>query len=64
MCPANGEDLNSSADLMSDALRDGRALRTFNILDDRNRVARQVEVDVAVPAERVTRVDEQLVIEG
>ena len=45
-----------SMDFMSDALTSGRAFRTLNILDDYNRKALWIEVDVSLPAERVTRV--------
>ena len=45
-----------SLDFMSDALASGRAFRTLNILDDFNREALWIEVDVSLPAERVTRV--------
>jgi putative transposase len=51
-----------SADFMSDALYDGRAFRTFNVIDDYNREALRIEIDVSLTAERVTRVLEQLVL--
>ena len=50
-----------SADFMSDALYDGRAFRTFNIIDDYNREALRIEVDISLTAERVIRVLDQLV---
>jgi putative transposase len=50
-----------SADFMSDALHDGRAFRTFNVIDDYNREALRIEIDVSLTAERVTRVLDQLV---
>lgn len=50
-----------SADFMSDALYDGRAFRIFNVLDDYNREALRVEVDISLTAERITRVLDQLV---
>ena len=34
-----------STDFMSDALCDGRRFRTFNVLDDFNREALQIEID-------------------
>ncbi|MQM38302.1 IS3 family transposase [wastewater metagenome] len=51
-----------SADFMSDALYDGRAFRTFNVIDDYNREALRVEVDVSLTAERVLRVLDQLLV--
>ena len=50
-----------SADFMSDALSDGRSFRTFNVIDDFNREALHIEVDVSLTAERVTRVLDQVV---
>ena len=50
-----------SADFMSDALHDGRAFRTFNVIDDFNREGLRIEVDVSLTAERVIRVLEQLI---
>ena len=50
-----------SADFMSDALYDGRAFRTFNVIDDYNREALRIEVDISLTAARVIRVLEQLV---
>jgi putative transposase len=49
-----------SLDFMSDALSNGRALRTLNVIDDFNREALWIEVDTSLPAERVVRVLEQL----
>jgi putative transposase len=51
-----------SADFMSDALSDGRVFRTFNVIDDYNREALRIEVDVSLAAERITRVLEQLIL--
>ena len=45
-----------SVDFMSDGLASGRALRTFNIIDDFNREALWIEIDTSLPAERVVRV--------
>ena len=50
-----------SMDFMSDALRSGRAFRTFNVLDDYHREALRIEIDVSLTAERVVRVLEQLI---
>jgi len=49
-----------SADLMSDALWCGRRFRTFNVVDDFNREALMIEVDLNLPAERVIRVLERI----
>jgi len=49
-----------SLDFMSDALANGRAFRTLNVIDDYNREALWIEVDTSLPAERVVRVLEQL----
>lgn len=49
-----------SADFMSDALYDGRVFRTFNVIDDYNREALRIEIDVSLTGERITRVLEQL----
>jgi putative transposase len=49
-----------SLDFMSDALSNGRAFRTLNVIDDYNREALWIEVDTSLPAERVVRVLEQL----
>ena len=46
---------------MSDRLDDGRALRTFNVLDDYNREALGVEVDLSLPSARVIRSLEQII---
>jgi putative transposase len=51
-----------SLDFMSDSLADGRAFRTLNILDDYNREALWIEVDSSLPAERVTRILEMLLL--
>ena len=45
-----------SADFMSDALLCGRRFRTFNVIDDYNREALGIEVDLNLPAQRVIRV--------
>jgi putative transposase len=44
-----------SMDFMADQLCNGRAFRTFNVLDDYNREGLGIEVDVSLPSERVTR---------
>lgn len=45
-----------SADFMSDGLMCGRKFRTFNVVDDFNREALAIEVDLSLPAQRVIRV--------
>lgn len=52
-----------SVDFMSDSLTDGRAFRTFNIIDDFNREALWIEVDTSLPAQRVIRVLDQVASE-
>jgi len=51
-----------SLDFMSDSLESGRAFRTLNVIDDFNREALWIEVDTSLPAERVIRVLEILVL--
>ena len=50
-----------SIDFMSDALADGRSLRTFNVLDDYNREGLGIDVDLSMPSARVTRSLEQII---
>lgn len=45
-----------SIDFMSDTLIDGRRFRTFNVLDDFNREALAIEIDLNLPAPRIIRV--------
>jgi len=54
--------LTWSLDFMSDSLSNGRAIRTLNIIDDYNREALWIEVDTSLPAERVVRVLEQVLL--
>ena len=51
-----------SLDFMSDSLSNGRTIRTLNIMDDYNREALWIEVDTSLPAERVVRVLESLLL--
>jgi putative transposase len=44
-----------SMDFMSDALWNGRRFRTFNVVDDFNREALCIEIDLNLPAARVIR---------
>jgi len=52
------EHLNQSwsVDFMHDALICGRRFRTFNVVDDFNREAIAIEIDLNIPAQRVIRV--------
>lgn len=43
-------------DFMSDSFWDGRKFPTFNVVDDFNREALAIEVDLSLPAERIVRV--------
>lgn len=45
-----------SMDFLSDSLNDGRTVRVFAALDDFSRLCTSMEFDVALPAERVTRI--------
>ena len=49
-----------SIDFMSDALWDGRRFRTFNVIDDFSREALAIEVDLNLPAARVSRTLERI----
>jgi putative transposase len=51
-----------SVDFMSDSLASGKPIRTLNILDDYNREVLWIEVDTSLPAERVVRVLEDLLL--
>lgn len=50
-----------SMDFMSDTLIDGRAIRTFNVIDDYNREALCIEVDFSLPSERIARMLDQVI---
>jgi len=47
-------------DYMQDALYNGRAFRTLNVIDESNREGLAIEVDTSLPAARLIRVMEQL----
>ena len=47
---------------MSDALTCGRRFRTLNVLDDNNREALAIEVDLNLPASRVIRTIDRIVV--
>lgn len=57
------EDLNQSwsMDFMHDSLADKRSYRLFNVIDDFNREALGMEIDMSLPAERVIRSLEQII---
>ena len=50
-----------SMDFMSDSLCCGRRFRTFNLVDDFNREALAIEIDLNLPAPRVIRVLERAI---
>lgn len=52
-----------SLDFMSDSLSDGRKFRLLNIIDDFNRESLAIEVDTSLPALRVIRVLNRLILQ-
>ncbi|HFP8700959.1 TPA: IS3 family transposase [Raoultella planticola] len=60
---ATPEALNQSwlIDFMHDALVCGRRFRTFNVVDDFNREALAIEIDLNIPAQQVVRVLDRIV---
>ena len=50
-----------SMDFMHDQLADGRSFRLLNIIDDFNREALAMDIDLSLPAERVVRALEQVI---
>ena len=52
---------NGSIDFMHDALTCGRRFRTFNVVDDFNREALAIGIDLNIPAQRVVRVLDRIV---
>jgi len=44
-----------SMDFMSDSLKDGRSIRTFNVIDDCNRESLAMDIGISLPAQRVIR---------
>lgn len=44
-----------SIDFMHDRLGNGKAFRTFNVMDDYNREGLGIEVDIGLPSERIVR---------
>ncbi|MEJ1471472.1 MAG: IS3 family transposase [Candidatus Sedimenticola sp. (ex Thyasira tokunagai)] len=51
-----------SMDFMSDSLMCGRRFRTFNVVDDFNREALAIEIDLSLPAPRIIRVLERTIM--
>ena len=50
-----------SMDFMSDSLKDGRTIRTFNVIDDYNREGLCIDEDLSLPTQRVIRSLEQII---
>lgn len=48
-------------DFMHDQLKDGRSIRLLNVIDDFNREALGIEIDVSLPSARVMRALEQII---
>ena len=50
-----------SMDFMHDQLSDGRSFRLLNVIDDFNREALAIDIDLSLPAERVVRSLDQII---
>ncbi len=50
-------------DFVSDALSDGRKIRTLNVVDDFTRECLEIEVDTSLSGERVVRVMEAIALQ-
>jgi putative transposase len=50
-----------SIDFVHDALCNGKAFRTFNVLDDYNREGLGIEVDFSLPSQRIIRALDQII---
>ena len=50
-----------SMDFMHDQLSDGRSYRLFNVIDDFNREALAIDIDLSLPSERVVRSFNQII---
>ena len=50
-----------SMDFMHDQLSDGRSYRPFNVIDDFNREALAIDIDLSLPADRVVRALDQII---
>ena len=51
-----------SIDFIYDTLVCGRSFRTFNVVDDFNREALTIEIDLTILAQRVVRVQDRIVV--
>jgi len=61
--PATAPTQRWSMDFMQDSLASGRRFRLLNVLDEYHRESLAIEVDLSLPADRVTRVLDRLVSE-
>lgn len=61
---ATSEALNQrwSVDFMHDALTCGRRFRIFNVVDDFNREALAIEININIPAQRVVRMLDRILV--
>ena len=50
-----------SMDFMHDQLSDGRSYRLFNVIDDFNREALAIDIDLSLPSARVVRALDQII---
>ena len=50
-----------SMDFMHDQLSDGRSYRLLNVIDDFNREALAIDIDLSLPSERVVRALDQII---
>ncbi|EJM99563.1 transposase, partial [Herbaspirillum sp. YR522] len=57
----SGHNQTWSMDFMHDQLADGRSVRLLNVIDDFNREALGIEVDLSLPSERVIRSLKQII---
>jgi putative transposase len=48
-------------DFMSDSLKDGRSICTFNVIDDCNREGLEMDFGISLPAQRVIRSLQQII---
>ena len=48
-------------DFMHDQFQDGRSFRLFNLIDDFNREALAIEIDLSLPSARVIRALQQVI---
>ena len=46
---------------MSDSLKNGRSIRTLNVIDDFNRESLAIDVDISLPTQRVIRSLQQII---